>query len=78
MKDKQQKDNKYKYKFSRMRALLITLLGVLMIFVIIGTSFGLYAVGVNFAMTEITLDKDIVRQCHAHAIRRERTCAQQF
>ena len=62
MKDKQQKDNKYKYKFSRMRALLTTLLGVLMISVIIGTSFGLYAVGVNFAMTEITLDKDIDRK----------------
>lgn len=62
MKDKQQKDNKYKYKFSRMKALLTTLLGVLMISVIIGTSFGLYAVGVNFAMTEITLDKDIVFQ----------------
>lgn len=62
MKENQPNNNVHKYKVSRKKAVLITLLGVLMISTIICGAFGFYALGVNFAKTEITLDREITFQ----------------
>ena len=56
VKNKKVKEKKEVYKFSKKPVILVTLISLLIVSVILGASFGFYALGINFAKTVITLD----------------------
>jgi len=58
LKEEHLKNKKQTHKFSRKRVALVTLVGLLIVTAILGSAFGCYALGVNFAKTVITLNEE--------------------
>ena len=58
VKERQPKVKEERYKFSKASIVWVTIVNLLIIAVIIGSAFGFYTLGVNFAKTVITLDEN--------------------